>query len=336
MNPIQVLVVDDTAAARDTIRAHLNRPGFTVVAVNGGLDAIRILEEREIDVILLDAMMPDMDGFETCHRIKSNPDWEGIPIVMVTALDSQEDRNDGLKAGADDFLTKPVNGTELRLRITAHSKVKAYHTLLGKVLPPSIARRLRDEPGFMADRIENATILFSDLVGFVPFSSTRPANEVVGVLDRIFRAFDQCCEHLCLEKIKTIGDAYMLAGGLHGEDDPAQAAKRVVTAGLDFFEILDQINAELDLSLNLRIGVHTGPLIAGVIGQNRLSYDLWGNTVNIASRMESQGLPGHIQISQTVRDLLDDQFELVPRGLQRIKGKGEMETWLIAAPNTAS
>ena len=154
----------------------------------------------------------------------------------------------------------------------------------------------------------------------------------MGVLDRIFRAFDQCCERLCLEKIKTIGDAYMLAGGLHGEDDAANAANRVVSAGMEFFEILNQINAELGLSLNLRIGVHNGPLIAGVIGQSRLSYDLWGNTVNIASRMESQGLPNHIQISQPVRDLLDDQFHAVPRGIQNIKGKGEMDTWLISSP----
>ena len=329
MSSIRVLVVDDDPSARQTARAHLDRPGFEISTVASGLEALKLLAEKEIDVILLDAMMPGIDGFETCRRIKANPNWEGISIIMATALDSQQDRNEGLRAGADDFLTKPINGTELRLRLTAHSKVKAYHDLLGNVLPPSIARRLRDEPGFVADRIENATILFSDLVGFVPFSRNRTASEVVGLLDQVFRAFDACCQTHSLEKIKTIGDAYMLAGGLH-EDEPDNAAVRVVSAGIDFFQLLDEVNQEHDLELQLRIGINSGPLIAGVIGQSRLSYDLWGDTVNLASRMESHGLPGHIQLSTSTRALIGGRFPLLPQGLREIKGRGELETWLIS------
>jgi class 3 adenylate cyclase len=326
---IRVLVVDDDPSARQTAQAHLDRPGFQVVSVDSGLEALRVMAEEEIDVVLLDAMMPGIDGFETCRRIKANPDWEGTPIVMATALDTQQDRNAGLRAGADDFLTKPINGTELRLRLTAHSKVKAYHSLLANVLPPSIARRLRTEPGFVADRVDCGTILFSDLVGFVPFARSRPAAEVVGVLDHIFRAFDRCCESHCLEKIKTIGDAYMLAGGLHKDDAPEDAAIRVVSAGLEFFQLLEQVNTDHGLSLQLRMGVHSGPLIAGVIGQSRLSYDLWGDTVNLASRMESHGVPGRLQLSDSTRELIGDRFPLEDMGIRDIKGRGVMQTWMV-------
>jgi len=329
VNNIRILVVDDDASARQTTRAHLARPGFQITEVASGEQALEILCDQEFDVILLDAMMPGLDGFETCQRIKANPRWDGVPIVMVTALDSQQDRNDGLRAGADDFLTKPINGTELRLRLIAHSKVKAYHALLANVLPPSIARRLRDEPGFMADRIENATILFADIVGFVPFSRERSAQEVVTLLDAIFSAFDQRCTEGEVEKIKTIGDAYMLAAGLSDHEDPGEAAVRVVSAGLDFFRVINEINAEHDVSLRLRIGVNSGPVIAGVVGQSRLSYDLWGNTVNLASRMESHGLPGHLQLSAATRALIGEGFELQARGPQEIKGGGQIETWLI-------
>ncbi len=329
MNVIRVLVVDDNATARQTLRAHLERPGFSTTEASTGLEALELLETREFDVILLDVMMPGLTGFETCQRIKANPEWQATPIIMATALDSSRDRIEGLQSGADDFLSKPINGTELRLRITAHSKVKAYHSLLENVLPSSIARRLRDEPGFVADRIPNATILFSDLVGFVPFARNRPANEVVGILDDIFRGFDQRCAQECLEKIKTIGDAYMLAGGLHSQEDPVDAASRVVQAGLDFFKILEQVNEYHNLELKLRIGISSGPLIAGVIGESRLAYDLWGDTVNLASRMESHGIAGSIQISPETYKLVEEQFDFESRGTQRIKGHPPMETWLI-------
>ena len=333
MSTIRILIVDDDSSARQTTRAHLTRPGFEICEVSSGEAALEQLTHAAFDVILLDAMMPELDGFETCRRIKANPDWEGIPVVMVTALDSQQDRNDGLRAGADDFLTKPINGTELRLRIVAHSKVKAYHSLLDNVLPRSIARRLRTEPGFMADRADNATILFADIVGFVPFAAARSAQEVVSILDQIFSAFDQRSLEGGLEKIKTIGDAYMLAAGLGADEDPADAASRVVAAGIDFFRLISEINTQNGLSLRLRIGVNSGPVIAGVVGQSRLSYDLWGNTVNLASRMESQGLPNHLQISETTHALIGDSFALKPRGPQAIKGGGTVETWLIQAPS---
>jgi class 3 adenylate cyclase len=329
VNKINVLIVDDEPTARQTLLAHLNRPGFQALTACNATEAFEALAEHDVDVILLDVMMPDMDGFELCRRIKANPDWDAIPVLMATALDSQQDRNDGLAAGADDFLTKPVNPTELRLRLTAHSKARAYHRLLENVLPTNVARRLRDQPGFVADHVENATILFSDLVGFVPFTMSRSPSEIVGLLNEIFSLFDARCAERQLEKIKTIGDAYMLAGGLLVDEDPADAAIRVVEAGLDFFNVVAEMNKKHDLQLQLRVGVNTGPTIAGVIGKTRLAYDLWGNAVNLASRMESQGLPGHIQLSPSTRAMVGDRFALEARGAQEIKGRGLIETWLL-------
>ena len=324
-----ILVVDDHETSRMTIRALLEREDYVIHEAEDGLKALEMVPSLLPDVIILDAMMPGISGFETCSRLKADARYESIPVLMCTALVSQKDRNAGLQAGADDFLSKPVNGTELRLRVSALAKVKAYHDLLANVLPRAIAKRLRQEGGSVADKIPHATVLFTDLKGFVSFANSRPAEEVVTVLNAVFSSFDRCTESANLEKIKTIGDAYMLAGGLSVEEDPTDAALRVVDTGLKFFRELERINEDLGLSLDLRIGVHTGPVVGGVIGTKRLAYDVWGTTVNVASRMESLGVEGHIQISDRTHALVGDRFDFAPRGSLEVKGVGPVSTWLL-------
>jgi DNA-binding response OmpR family regulator len=326
---ITVLVVDDTASARRTLRAHLSHPGYEVVEATTGREALELLESVKPDVILLDVMMPEMDGFETCSHIKADPRFEPIPVVMCTALNSQEDRNAGLRVGADEFLTKPVNGTELRLRVKALAKVKAYHDLLANVLPTTIARRLREERGVVADEVQGATILFSDIKGFVSFAKGRSAAEVVRILNEIFTAFDRRTKELGLEKIKTIGDAYMVAGGLDSGADTVEATVQMVTLALELFELLDGVCADQGVDLSLRVGVHCGPLIGGVIGTSRLAYDVWGDTVNIASRMESHGLVGHIQLSEAAHARIVGRWPFERRDAVAVKGQGEMTTWIM-------
>jgi adenylate cyclase len=328
-NDITVLVVDDTASARHTLRAHLSRPGYEVLEAASGQEALTLLETTSPDVILLDVMMPEMDGFETCSRIKSDPRLEPIPVVMCTALNAQSDRNAGLRAGADEFLTKPVNGTELRLRVKALAKVKAYHDLLANVLPAPIARRLREEQEGVADEIQDATILFSDIKGFVSFAKGRSASEVVRTLNAIFTAFDARTSELGLEKIKTIGDAYMVAGGLHPDEDPVRATEQMVTLGVDLFTLLDEVAVAHGTTMGLRVGIHCGPLIGGVIGTTRLAYDVWGDTVNVASRMESHGVEGHLQLSSAAHRRVAGTRAFTSRGDLDIKGHGAMETWLL-------
>lgn len=199
--------------------------------------------------------------------------------------------------------------------------------LLHNILPIVIAERLKSSPAVIADRFEEVTILFCDLVGFTPMSEAAPAEEVVSLLNRIFSAFDVLADEHGLEKIKTIGDAYMVAGGL--PRPRADHAALVADFALAIRARLAEIEVETGRSLSARIGLHSGTVIAGVIGSRKFAYDVWGDTVNTASRMESQGKPGEIQLTEETRLLLGDDFVCDERGLLDIKGKGAMRTfWL--------
>ncbi|MBL9039387.1 MAG: adenylate/guanylate cyclase domain-containing protein [Archangium sp.] len=199
--------------------------------------------------------------------------------------------------------------------------------LLLNVLPRRVVERLREGNAVIADGHSEVTVLFADLVGFTPLSGKLPATELVQLLDRIFSAFDDLATELQLEKIKTIGDAYMVAAGVP-ESQP-DGARRVAEMALRMRDVLATIRREVGVELALRIGIHTGPAVAGVIGKSKFAYDLWGETVNLAARMESHGLPGEIQLSLATSERLGAGFVCAPRGLVTVKGKGEMETfWL--------
>ena len=179
----------------------------------------------------------------------------------------------------------------------------------------------------IADQFSSASILFGDVVDFTPWSERRSPGEVVGMLDHLFSHFDVLAERYGLEKIKTIGDCYMAAAGIPSpRPDHARALAQLA---LDMIEAVRSSDAVGNLGFDLRIGINSGPVVAGVIGRKRFLYDLWGDAVNIASRMERHGTPGRIQISQATYELLKDEFECEPRGSVDVKGKGEMETWYL-------
>jgi adenylate cyclase len=202
--------------------------------------------------------------------------------------------------------------------------------LLLNILPAAIADRLKVNPQSIADGFAESTVLFADLVGFTELSGRVSPQELVARLNAIFSRFDALMEQHGLEKIKTIGDAYMVVGGL-----PAPRrdhARAVALAALDMQQAIAAINQETGENLSMRIGINSGPVVAGVIGIKKFTYDLWGDTVNVASRMESHGAPGQIQVSATTYALLKDEFEFEARGPITIKGKGEMLTyWLRPA-----
>ena len=201
--------------------------------------------------------------------------------------------------------------------------------LLRNVLPEPIVKRLKAGEQVIADGIASATVVFVDIVNFVKTASALSPTAVVVVLNRVFSAFDALCEQYGVEKIKTIGDAYMLATGVPNpmKDHTAVAA----CIALDMQELGRRIGTREEGQLTFRIGIHTGPVIAGVIGTRKFSYDLWGDTVNIASRMESHGVPGRIHVTRTVYDRLKDDFEFESRGPTHLKGMGEMETFFLNA-----
>jgi len=216
-------------------------------------------------------------------------------------------------------------------REAALADVKVEHeraeSLLLNILPGSIAERLKSHPGTIADQFANASVLFADVVDFTPRSEKLTAAEVVDLLDRLFGHFDTLADRYGLEKIKTIGDAYMVAAGV--PTPRADHAAALANLALDMVEATSPSGFCGDLDLQLRIGINSGPVVAGVIGRKKFLYDLWGDAVNLASRMESQGTPGRIQVTDGTEHLLRDDFELERRGPVEVKGKGAMETWYL-------
>ena len=205
-------------------------------------------------------------------------------------------------------------------------QVKAENLLLN-ILPRSIADRLKDDTHTIADQFSSASILFADVVDFTPWSKGRPPADVVGMLDHLFSHFDTLAERYRLEKIKTIGDCYMVAAGV--PTPRSDHARALVLMALDMLEAMRSSDEVGHLGLELRIGINSGPVVAGVIGRKRFLYDLWGDAVNTASRMESQGTPGRIQITQATYELIKDEFDCESRGAITVKGKGEMDVWFV-------
>jgi guanylate cyclase len=200
-------------------------------------------------------------------------------------------------------------------------------SLLLNILPRSIADRLKADSQTIADQFSSASILFADVVDFTPFSEHLPPADVVGVLDHLFSHFDTLAERYGLEKIKTIGDCYMVASGV--PSPRADHAQVLALMALDMLEAMRSIDDVGHLGLELRVGINSGPVVAGVIGRKRFLYDLWGDAVNTASRMESHGTSGRIQITRATYELLAEEFECEPRGTITVKGKGEMEAWYV-------
>lgn len=206
--------------------------------------------------------------------------------------------------------------------------------LLHAVLPQKIANELRKSDSMIANRHPEVTVLFADIAGFTPWSSKQEPEVVVSLLEKIFSRFDARLSELGAEKIKTIGDAYMVVSG--APDTRADHAHVIANLALALLEEIKLIRQQTGIDLDVRIGIHTGSVIAGVIGAVRFSYDIWGDTVNTASRMESHGQAGRIQISQQTKERIAEKFNVEPRGIIDVKGKGEMETWWLLEPKTVA
>jgi guanylate cyclase len=201
-------------------------------------------------------------------------------------------------------------------------------SLLRNILPGEIAERLKAGASVIADTYEAVTVLFVDIVGFTPLAQRLSASELVALLDRVFRELDGLSERYGLEKIKTVGDAYIAVAGLPVPTDARATAIAAAEMALEVFPAVERA-AGTGMPLRLRVGLHTGPVVAGVIGQRKFAYDLWGDAVNVASRMESQGLADRIQVSLSTFELLQDRYRFRSRGTIDVKGRGEMAAYLL-------
>ena len=348
-----VLVVDDSRVMRAVLTKSLRDLGFTNIteAVDGS-DALVKLREKPFDLMLLDMEMPQLNGIEVLAAINVDHHLKGVPVIVISGAEQTEMAVQCIEAGAEDYLNKPPNPTLLRARVTTSLEKKRLRDLeklrmaqlqaekelvelekekserlLLNILPGAIAGRLKGGEKAIANGHAVVSVMFADLCGFTALSRKTTPADLVSMLNSIFTAFDLIVEKYGVEKIKTIGDCYMLVGGLPtNRDDHAEA---VADAAMEMVAALEKINATNATELQMRVGIHTGPVVAGVIGKIKFTYDLWGDTVNIASRMESSGLPGRIHVSEQTAQALHGKFALEDRGFVECKGLGQVQTYFV-------
>ena len=333
-----ILVVDDNPSNRDLLMRRLGREGYRVTAAECGISALALTAAEDFDLVLLDLIMPDLSGFDVLCRLKAQESTRYIPVIMISALDELDTTVRCIAAGAEDYLPKPFNPVLLCARISACLEKKRLldelraekdrsEALLLNILPRTVVDRIKQGATVIADRFENVTILFSDLVDFTSIAARLSPEETVSLLELIFCRFDTLAARYGVEKIKTTGDGYMVAGGLtEGRTDNVVATAEMA---LEMLDIVEAARRAVGEPLHLRIGLHTGGLVAGVIGTYKFAYDVWGDAVNTAKRMETYSLPGRIHVSASTRVALGDRFRFEPRGSLEVKGKGPMETYFL-------
>lgn len=354
----KILIVDDQASNVMMLEQMLGGAGYVSVASTPEpREVCELYRRHHYDLILLDLQMPGMDGFEVMEGLKEIEQGGYLPVLVLTARPEQKLR--ALKAGAKDFVSKPFDLAEILLRVYNMIEIRLLHLetrklydrvsaeqkvserLLHNVLPHAIVERLKGRSevttdhfaAVVADSFPDVTVLFADIVGFTQFSEGLSPEVLVAVLNDIFTRFDSIADQRGLEKIKTIGDSYMAAAGL--PVPAADHAERAALMALDMIEVMEQLNENGPYKLRVRIGISSGAAVAGVIGKRKFLYDLWGDVVNTASRMESHGVSGRIQVTDATRQRLGARFAFEERGTVDVKGKGEMRTWFLNGLNRA-
>ncbi|MGB3199570.1 MAG: adenylate/guanylate cyclase domain-containing protein, partial [Nodosilinea sp.] len=338
----------------------LESEGYRCRKAISGVLALNAITLAPPDLILLDITMPVMDGFEVCRQLKGSESTRDIPIIFLTARDAETEKEQAFGLGAADYIVKPFMAYEVLLRVKhqlalrrqqqqlqhqnqqlqaeikerqqAEAELRLQRQrsedLLTNVLPVQIAQRLKEREQAIADQFDAVTILFADIVGFSPVAAQLTPRELVHLLNQMFSRFDELAAVYKLEKIKTIGDAYMVAAGVPSpRPDHAQA---IAQMALDMQTTINDFQRPDGQPFQLRIGINSGSVVAGVIGIRRFIYDLWGDTVNIASFMETTGEAGKIQVSELAYGHLRDHFILKPRGPVCLKNGDSMTTyWLM-------
>ena len=351
----KVLVVDDMQANVLLLERMLGAAGYTCVTSTLDPRAVCELHEKNrYDLIVLDLQMPGMDGFQVMEGLKHIEQDGYLPVLVITAQPDHKLR--ALQAGAKDFISKPFDVAEVLMRVHNMLEVRLLHLEIRRkndelkklfdqvvaerkvserlalhVPPNSIAARLQARPDVTADSFADVTVLIADIVGFTDLTPAVTPEQLALLLDEVFTSFDGLAKQRGLKKIKTLGNSYMAAAGVPvpSGDHAAQA----VHAALDMLEALARFNERRDHSLQVRIGIASGAVVAGVIGKRMYVYDVWGDAVNTASRMESHGVAGRVQVSESTRRLLGEPFLLEERGALEVEGKGEVKTWFVGGRN---
>jgi len=344
-SPASVLVVDDIPDNSAMLAMHVQRLGHKTAVAGSGIEALKSMRAASFDLVLLDVMMPEMNGHEVLEQIRLDPTLMNVPVVMVSAVTEIDSMARSIRLGAEDYLFKPINAILLRARIDACLEKKRLRDsekehlrqleieranvdrLLLRLYPRPVIDRLKRGESLIADAYDDVTILFADIHDFSRIAGANPPTEVVRLLNQVFTAFDKLAEERGIEKIKTVGDAYFAACGLPGTNP--NHASAIADLALHMQREVTQLDSPLHEPITLRIGIHTGPVVAGVIGAAKGAFDLWGATVKIASHMETSSIVGGIQVSEATYDQLREAYVFEKRGAFYLRGEGEINTYLL-------
>lgn len=333
-----LLVVDDSEDNRYTLIRRLRRQGHErILEAEDGRQALDLLRSQPVDLVLLDMMMPVMNGYEVLETMKQDMELRELPVIMISALDDLDNIVRCLELGAEDYLPKPFDPTVLNARVTASLEKRrlrkeqaAYvelvererqraDRLLSAMVPVGAVAELKAHDTVAPRRFDNVAVLFCDIVGFTSFCDRTSPELVVSGLDAQVVEFERITALHGMEKIKTIGDAFMAtAGMLVGSENPVGAA---VACGLDMVAIARTIEPHWDV----RVGIHLGPVVAGITGKQRFQFDLWGDTVNVAARICDKAAPGSVVVSAPSWPPIRSLYRGRSMGPVDLKGKGALE-----------
>ena len=343
-----ILVVEDSKVNQKLLQRLLAKTGYEVDLAGDANDALAFLQARESvlpDLILLDIIMPGMDGFELCKRLKQHASFQDIPVIFISSLDAADDKVRGFEAGGVDYITKPFHFGEVLARISTHLKLcllqrqleennKQLHlekqkseALLLNVLPARVAQELIEKGSFTPQSYTDVTVCFIDLVQFTAASSRLDPEVLIRELNDIFSGFDDIARRHGCERMKTVGDAYLCTCGIP-EADPLHDQK-MADAALAMIAFLEQRNSHANHQWQVRIGMHSGTVVGGIVGIDKYLYDIFGDTVNIASRLESLSQPMQINVSQEVYESLKSLFCFTGPAMVEMKGKGARSTYFL-------
>lgn len=332
VNPLPIVLIVDDAVENLQVLSGLLKDKYRVKIAKNGEKAIELANATEKpNLILLDVVMPGMSGFEVCAQLKSDDSTKNIPVIFITALNESADETKGFSVGGADFISKPFHPEVVLARIQTHIELQAAKqksdTLLKVLLPENVVNDLINNGKHIPEIHNNVSILFFDFVGFTNMTTQMNPQVLIEELSGIFTDFDEICSKHHATRIKTIGDAYMATTGLGNND--SNHAIYLVKTGIDFINYLNHRNQTSTYKWQCRIGIHSGSVIAGIIGKNRFAYDILGDDVNIAAKVESAGVPMKVTITEATKQLCANEFVSESIGKVMLKRRGEMELFVV-------
>ena len=327
-----ILVVDDNKNNLDLMLVTLSEENYRLLAATSGERALKIVTKVKPDLILMDIQMPGMNGYETTQKLKENEELKHVPVLFLSALNDLENIVKCFAAGGVDYISKPFKKEELLARVRTHLSIKKLQsriirerdkisTILNNVLPSSVVSQLKNGEKPQPELVDDVVVLFTDFSNFTQISKALGPTQSIENLNMIFSAFDQISAHFGLERIKTIGDAYMAVGGV--TNLLKHSALHGVMAGLKMQEFLDAYNRHHNTKQwKIRVGVNSGPVMAGIVGIQKIAFDVWGDTVNLTSRLESTAKLSGVNITSEVYSTIENTIAAVSRGPQYLHNWG--------------